>query len=470
MNKTSLRNFMRVAACLLCLLWGGCARAGTDSGGETPGNPNPKPDESTISLDEFRTFLDDRISACEYCRKLSVDGSCFEMVCLGSNSCRLEKSDIPFLSVDKNGLWCVDGVTTGIPAGDKVIHGACPQIQVTGSGNLEVNGADLGVAAGNSIRCIIDARKLIFVGFPDETVALGSEIYGTYNPVLPVGKDEIRVLFIGNSFTEDATAHLPGILAAAGVQNVRMTRVYHGGYTLPEYNENFATPNTCARRDCSIGDAQWSGDNTLDSSLEEILVSDTWDIVTLQEHTGNRAGWSWPGVLQEAIGGLVDKIYSAQPKHRPTILYLMAQTYAHDSYVLSTYFNNDRSEMFSTVTGVVQQILSETCVDLVIPSGTMLENLRTTSVNVSNGLELTRDSYHMDYGISRYGAACTVFESIIAPCTGKTLDGNTYRYAQSSTESGKYSTPVTDTNAPVAIKAAREACNKPFEVTDLSDL
>ena len=71
--------------------------------------------------------------------------------------------------------------------------------------------------------------------------------------------------------------------------------------------------------------------------------------------------------------------------------------------------------MFSTVTGVVQQILSETCVDLVIPSGTMLENLRTTSVNVSNGLELTRDSYHMDYGISRYGAACTVFESIIAP-------------------------------------------------------
>lgn len=384
--------------------------------------------------------------------------------------CRLEKSDIPFLSVDKNGLWCVDGVTTGIPAGDKVIHGACPQIQVTGSGNLEVNGADLGVAAGNSIRCIIDARKLIFVGFPDETVALGSEIYGTYNPVLPVGKDEIRVLFIGNSFTEDATAHLPGILAAAGVQNVRMTRVYHGGYTLPEYNGNFATPNTCARRDCSIGDAQWSGNNTLDSSLEEILVSDTWDIVTLQEHTGNRAGWSWPGVLQEAIGGLVDKIYSAQPKHRPTILYLMAQTYAHDSYVLSTYFNNDRSEMFSTVTGVVQQILSETCVDLVIPSGTMLENLRTTSVNVSNGLELTRDSYHMDYGISRYGAACTVFESIIAPCTGKTLDGNTYRYAQSSTESGKYSTPVTDTNAPVAIKAAREACNKPFEVTDLSDL
>ena len=91
-------------------------------------------------------------------------------------------------------------------------------------------------------------------------------------------------------------------------------------------------------------------------------------------------------------------------------------------------------------------------------------------MNVDNNMDLTRDSYHMDFGLSRYGAACTVFEAIVKPCTGKTLDGNAYRYSTSSTDPTKYSTPVTDANAPIAVRAAQEAVKKPFEVTNLSNL
>ena len=109
----------------------------------------------------------------------------------------------------------------------------------------------------------------------------------------------------------------------------------------------------------------------------------------------------------------------------------------------------------------------ETCgFDGVISTGAMLQNLRTTSLN--NSLGLTRDGYHMDFGLSRYGASCTVFETVIGPYHGNvTLDGNSYRYNQSSTEDGSWTTPVTDATAPVALQAARYAIEKPYEVTTM---
>ena len=91
-----------------------------------------------------------------------------------------------------------------------------------------------------------------------------------------------------------------------------------------------------------------------------------------------------------------------------------------------------------------------------------LQNLRTTSLN--NSLGLTRDGYHMDYGLSRYGASCTVYEVALAPLTGKRLDDISYLY----NESGEGKTPVTEANAPIAKLAAKNAIAKPFEITDMS--
>ena len=116
----------------------------------------------------------------------------------------------------------------------------------------------------------------------------------------------------------------------------------------------------------------------------------------------------------------------------------------------------------------VQKITAQTCIDVVIPSGTSLQNLRTSSLNKDNGMDLTRDLYHMDYGISRYAAAATVFRTLLTPCTGISVEGNGYRYSNSSTSTTGYSTPVTDANAPVAIRAALEACREPYAVTDMS--
>ena len=58
---------------------------------------------------------------------------------------------------------------------------------------------------------------------------------------------------------------------------------------------------------------------------------------------------------------------------------------------------------------------------------------------------------------------------LISPSFGGVkLDNNPFRYDVSNTESGSYSTPVTDENQPIALQAARYAMERPFEVTPMS--
>ena len=118
--------------------------------------------------------------------------------------------------------------------------------------------------------------------------------------------------------------------------------------------------------------------------------------------------------------------------------------------------------MWNVIADFGKNVMDNVSFDGIISTGAMLQNLRTSSLD--NDLNLTRDGYHMDYGISRYGAACTVFETLFTPKYGVDMDGNTFRYSTGGTGS----TPVTDANAPIAIQAARYAMEKPYEVTDMS--
>lgn len=72
----------------------------------------------------------------------------------------------------------------------------------------------------------------------------------------------------------------------------------------------------------------------------------------------------------------------------------------------------------------------------------------------------------MDNGISRYAAACVVFEMLIKDKFNSSLEDNTYRI----TDSNQWTTPVIDEDGSRtdAIKAARYAVDKPFEITDMS--
>ena len=277
------------------------------------------------------------------------------------------------------------------------------------------------------------------------------------------GADAINIFFIGNSFTMDSVTHLPGMLAAAGIKNVNMVHMYYGGRLMSAYNEQWATASDYTCYTCNAGATSWT--TSTGKSLKSVAESRKWDIVTIQEHTGNAAAWVWNSTAKANFTGVINHIKESQADAQ--IYYIMSQAYQNMDKIGSgskpSITWTDQAGMYKVITDFAQAAMRDCDIDGIIPTGTMLQNLRTTSLN--NDLGLTRDGYHMDYGLSRYAASCTVFESIITPLTNITLDNNTYRYP----DSGEGKTPVTDANAPIALQAARNAIATPYAVTDMSN-
>lgn len=270
----------------------------------------------------------------------------------------------------------------------------------------------------------------------------------------------LRIFFIGNSFTKDAVEHLPGILADAGIDDVQMVHMYYGGRTIPEYNSGYGTATDFHCYMCNPGATSWT--DVSGKSLEVVASSAKWDIITIQEHTGRQLAWGWTETEKTAVSELVSKLKTTQAAlgSSPKFHYILSQAY-HDlskAQNVSKPFT-DTDTMWPVIAEQAQHAVTECGFDGVISTGAMLQNLRTSWAN--NAMGLSRDGYHMDLGLARYGASCTVFESIIGPNhSNEKLDGNTYY--------PNVGTPVTQYNAPLALKAARYAIANPYTVTDMS--
>ena len=296
-----------------------------------------------------------------------------------------------------------------------------------------------------------------YKGFPEWS---GEERESAYDNA------DIRILFIGNSFTRDAVYHLPGIIKAAGIdKKILLTHMYYGGRTAQNYYKNWNKNRDFTCYQALPGAADWVTDKTGSGcTLAEMAAATDWDVITIQEHTGNQTSWYWTDDEKTALQGLIDYARGAKTDNTPQVHYVMSQAYLNLEKAGSNQCFNSEAEMYSVITTQARKVMAETDFDGIISTGTMLQNLRTSSLN--DELHLTRDGFHMNLGISRYGAACTVFESIITPLTGKNLDGNGYRFQG---EEDGITIPVTDDNAPIALQAARAAIQNPFEVTNMNN-
>ena len=112
--------------------------------------------------------------------------------------------------------------------------------------------------------------------------------------------------------------------------------------------------------------------------------------------------------------------------------------------------------------------MAEVSFDDVIATGTCIQNLRTSSLNDDPVQDLSRDGFHLDYGVSRYAAACTIFYTLFEPCLRLDLSGNTYRYDVKLEHSTAHSIPVTDENVEICRHAAHAAADHPLTLTDMS--
>lgn len=266
--------------------------------------------------------------------------------------------------------------------------------------------------------------------------------------IIPDPEDDgsIRILAIGNSFSEDALEeHLYGLFDAAGV-TVTIGNLYIGGASLRLHRDNI-TQNEAEYNYRKI-DREGERTATAGYTIHRALADENWTHISFQEVSQYSGLYD---TLQAYLPFVYD--YVAPRAKNPEAKFLLHQTWAyaqnstHDGFA---NYDNNQIKMYEAIIDAVNRAKDLVDIDFVVPAGTAIQNVRTSIV----GDNVTRDGYHLNSGIGRYTAACVWFEAI----TGQNVIGNSYKPAGMS-----------DYEAEIAQHAAHTAIATPLEVTDMVD-
>ena len=194
---------------------------------------------------------------------------------------------------------------------------------------------------------------------------------------LPCSGKVIKVLAIGNSFSEDAVeqylyelaAAQGDSLAAAQGDSLIIGNAYIGGCSLEMHLDNLKTSRRSYAYRKVVGGVKTEEKKV---SLQRIILDEPWDIITLQQAS--------------LLSGIADSY-----KNLPTLHGTSAVTGTELDCIVNQYNG-------------------------------IFTNPFLAWGRYRKGDTLNRDGYHLSYTLGRYTAACTWCEML----TGRIVDGNKY--------------------------------------------
>lgn len=222
----------------------------------------------------------------------------------------------------------------------------------------------------------------------------------------------IRILAIGNSFSEDAVEqYLHELGEHDGVEMI-IGNLYIGGCPLEKHWKN-AEADKPAYRYRKI-DLQNQSHWTDNMKISTALTDEPWDYISLQQASGSSG-------IQETyepyLKNLVAYIHNLAPKSK--IVWHQTWAYAKTSdHGEFPKYGRDQLRMYDMINAAAKKGMKENKIKKVVPSGTTIQNARNTYI----GDNMNRDGYHLHLVHGRYAAACTWYEAL----TGRKVTGNTY--------------------------------------------
>lgn len=255
--------------------------------------------------------------------------------------------------------------------------------------------------------------------------------------------DSIRVLAIGNSYSDDAMWYLYDLLKQAGYEYVKLGNLYIGSCTLQTHAQNIATGAKAYTYRVNQ-DGRWIDNNSYSSV--EAIGSDEWDIITMQQASGSSG---IQDTYQPYLGTIVSKVRDLCPE--AMLFWHMTWAYQGDSTHPEFYkYSNDQMTMYNAIVSAVKsKILTDSDFAGVIPSGTAIQNLRTSQY----GDNLTRDGFHMSYDVGRLATAMMWLKSL-TECDLDTISWTPSQYT------------YTDYQLAAIREAVENAYAEPYKVTN----
>ncbi|WP_394901140.1 DUF4886 domain-containing protein [Bacteroides xylanisolvens] len=254
----------------------------------------------------------------------------------------------------------------------------------------------------------------------------------------------VRILAIGNSFSQDAVEqYLYELAEAEGISTI-IGNMFIGGCSLERHVKNARdnAPAYAYRKIGTDGKKREKGK----MSLETVLADEDWDYVSLQQASPFSGMYE---TYEASLPELIEYVKARLPKKTKLMLH---QTWAYASTSKHSGFKNyncNQLTMYQAIADAVKKAAKANKIKIVIPSGTAIQNARTSFI----GDHLNRDGYHLDVKIGRYTAACTWFERIFK----HNVVGNPYAPEG-----------LDEARKAVAQKAAHAAVKHPYKVTELS--
>ncbi len=212
----------------------------------------------------------------------------------------------------------------------------------------------------------------------------------------------IKVLSIGNSFSQDAQRYLHQIAENEGVE-LQCENLYIGGCSLARHWENIEA-------DAAAYDLEHFGRSTGEHiSIKDALLRENWDYITLQQV-------SHASYKKESFEPYLGQLNAYMRSHIPNAKIFIHQTWAYeqDSERLQSTGFKDAHQMMAQIKETYAWAMNIIHADGLIPSGEAMMAALDSGIS-----KIHRDTFHADLGFGRYLLGCTWYMTL----TGRNVSG-----------------------------------------------
>ena len=259
----------------------------------------------------------------------------------------------------------------------------------------------------------------------------------------------LKILTIGNSYSDDATEYVYNVAKSLGFENVEVANLRANSCSLAMHLSNAQSDNGAYMfrywgdgADSWTDYGSWSSNGTY--KISTAVAQADWDYIIFQQVSTS----SYNADSYDDLNALISIVEEINPT---------AKLGWHMTW--SDKFTSSEDTMYNGIVNAVQsKIVTNDKIDVIIPTGTTIQNARTTTVFDPVELMRNANNKHLNYGLGRYAAALTVVKAL----TGVSIDNISYM-PTADTEGHTFN--YEEIYKSVVIEAVNNSIANPFEAT-----
>ncbi len=226
----------------------------------------------------------------------------------------------------------------------------------------------------------------------------------------------IKLLTIGNSFSEDAVEQYLYELALEGGDTLIIGNAYRPGQSLEAHWAEAVSGQALIEYRKIVNGRKT---NLKGRTLAQCIVDEEWDYISFQQ-ASHYSGL--PGTYEPYLSYLIGYVKAICTNPSVKLGFHITWAYSADStHGGYANYGNSQSKMYHAIRSTTTDVLTKHTgiISFIVPSGEAIQRVRATFI----GDTLCRDGYHLSTGTGRYTVACTWLMAI----TGQTLTRKRYR-------------------------------------------